>query len=152
MILRARGKATIPILIKMVTHFRLDFAVLHDIDSPRIVGGARKNAAYSVNAGIVAAVGSARASGLKVAHRCSCPDFEQQHGMQLQDKDKPFQAWKTVRESAPVRASVRVVLDDLIAVGQDNGPAHPEDGKGYEAKLRTWADKKAAGNPAYVFD
>ena len=38
LIIRARGKATIPILIKMLTHFKLPFSILHDIDSPKTSG------------------------------------------------------------------------------------------------------------------
>ena len=42
LVLRARGKATIPTLIKMLAHFKIDFVVLHDIDPPRTAGGVRR--------------------------------------------------------------------------------------------------------------
>jgi hypothetical protein len=151
LLLRARGKATIPTLVKMLTHFKVDFAVLHDIDPPRTSGGAKKNGAYSVNESIKAAVAAARAAGLRVIHRCSCPNFEQDHGMDLPDKDKPFETWRAVRKSPQVKASVRAILDELCAPAGADAGAHANDGAGYEAKLKDWAEANAAGNLAYVF-
>ena len=151
LLLRARGKATIPTLVKMLTHFKVDFAVLHDIDPPRTSGGAKKNGAYSVNESITAAVAAARAASLRVIHRCSCPNFEQHHGMELPDKDKPFETWRAVRNSPQVKASVRAILDELCAPAGADAGAHANDGGGYEEKLKKWADASAAGNEAYVF-
>jgi len=152
LILRARGKATISTLIKMLSHFKIDFAVLHDIDAPRTATGARRNGAYTVNTTIVEAVAAARRDGRKVVHRCSCPNFERQHGMELPDKDKPFESWKVIRDNAPTRASVRTVLDALLTIPADSGDGLPDDGKNYEQMLRTWAVTNAAGNAAYTFD
>jgi len=152
LLLRARGKATISILVKMLTHFKVDFAVLHDIDSPRTSKGAKKNGAYTVNESIRAAVAAARAAGLKVIHRCSCPNFEQHHGMELPDKDKPFETWRAVRNCAAVKASVRAVLDELCAAPAIDAGAHANDGSSYEAKLKVWAQANAAADAAYDFE
>jgi hypothetical protein len=152
LILRARGKATIPTLVKMLNHFKLDFAVLHDIDPPKTSGGARRNSAYSVNTTIVESIATARTEGRNVVHRCSCPNFEQQHGMELPDKDKPFATWKAVQDSADIRASVRSVLDALAVPSPTNGTNDSDDGQHFEVKLRTWAAINAVGNLAYSFD
>jgi putative ATP-dependent endonuclease of OLD family len=152
LLLRARGKATIPILVKMLTHFKVDFAVLHDIDSPKTSGGAKKNGAYSINKSIKVVIDAARAAGLKVIHRCSCPNFEQEHGMELPDKDKPFETWKAVRGNDAVKASVRSILDQLCAAPTHDAGVHPNDGGTYEPRLKDWAAINAQGHPAYVFD
>ena len=152
LILRARGKATIPTLIKMLTHFKIDFSVLHDIDPPKTTGGARRNGAFTVNTTIVEAVAAARRDGRKVVHRCSCPNFEQQHGMELPDKDKPFESWKTIRDDASARASVRSVLDGLLTAPSGDAAGDPDDGQHFKPKLRNWVSANAADNPAYALD
>jgi energy-coupling factor transporter ATP-binding protein EcfA2 len=151
LIIRARGKATISTLIKMLAHFKLNCAVLHDIDSPMTTGGKRKNGAYTVNDSITKAVAAARTSSIHVIHRCSCPNFEQQHGMSLPDKDKPFETWKAVRASEPVKKSVRGVLDELIATPTATSAQDAGDGKHFEGKLKEWAKANAVGDAAYVF-
>jgi hypothetical protein len=152
LLLRARGKATIPILVKMLTHFRVDFAVLHDIDSPRTTGGEKRNSAYSINNSIKLAVDAARAAGLRVIHRCSCPNFEHHHGMALPDKDKPYETWRAVRGTPAVKASVRQVLDELCAPATVESGAHADDGGGYETKLKQWVAVHRVGHPAFAFD
>ena len=100
---------------------------------------------------IKAAVAAARGAGLRVIHRCSCPNFEQNHGMELPDKDKPFETWRAVRNNAGVKASVRAVLDELCAAPTVEAAAHANDGSAYEAKLKDWALVNAAGDASYDF-
>ena len=150
LILRARGKSTILILMRMLEQFRVDFAVLHDIDSPRTKGGNRTNGRYTDNRNICDAVVSARSHGLKVVHRCSCPGFETHHGMSLPPSDKPFHAWQSIRESDVVRESVTNVLNDLL--NGDGEPDIPEDGSKFETAIKAWAAKNAAGDPRYSFN
>lgn len=152
LLIRARGKATIPILVKMLTHFKVDFAVLHDIDSPKITGGTRKNSAYSVNKSIQDAIGVARAAGLRVIHRCSCPNFELHHGMSLPDKDKPFETWKAVRDNDAVKMSVRTILEELRAAPTAESGDHANDGKHYEARVKAWAELHAPEDLAFSFE
>jgi putative ATP-dependent endonuclease of the OLD family len=75
-------------------------SVLHDIDSPCTSGGKRKNSAYTVNKTITEAVAESRQKKIRVVHRCSCPNFEQNHRMELPDKDKPFESWNAVRNNS----------------------------------------------------
>lgn len=152
LLIRARGKATIPTLVRMLTHFKVDFAVLHDIDPPKTTDGGRRNGAYSTNDTIKTAVANARLAGVKVIHRCSCPNFEQAHGMALPNKDKPFETWRTVRSNDGVKKTVRQVLDDLCVTPSSDAANHSEDGNDYESKLKRWAKDNAADDPAYVFD
>lgn len=151
LIVRARGKATIAILVKMLAHFKINFSVLHDIDPPRTKDGGKASAAYSVNRKISNAITAAREQGVQVIHRCSCPNFEQHHGMDLPSKDKPYESWKAVRDDANVRSSVLKVLDTLLA-SSDVGMVAEEDGGNYENQLKTWIKSSGVTAPAFQFD
>jgi putative ATP-dependent endonuclease of OLD family len=151
LILRARGKWTIPVLVRMLCHFKVNFAVLHDVDSPKSSGGARVNGAYTANHGITAAINAARTAGIHVIHRCSVPDFERQHGMDLPTKDKPFEAWKEVNNNPIVLASVRAVLNELTGIPNATAGTHIDDGKHFESNCKHWASTNAVADPAYAF-
>lgn len=151
LLLRARGKWTIPPLVRMLAHFKFDCAVLHDVDAPKTSGGARKNGAYTANAEITTAIDQARKSGVCIIHRCSVPDFERQHGMDLPTKDKPFAAWKAVKTTPTVLASVRSMLDELNAVPDATGATHLDDGQHFEVKCKAWATANALNEPAFSF-
>ena len=135
LIIRARGKATITILVKILSHFKIDFSVLHDIDSPKISSGGKANSAYSINKTISDTVTEARKAGLNVTYRCSCPNFEIHHQMDLPSKDKPFRSWKAVQEQGNVRSSIETVLKELISVCND---IPSNDGTNYEDTLKNW--------------
>ena len=137
LIVRARGKATIAILVKMLSHFKIDFSVLHDIDSPRTKDGTKGNSAYSVNKKIADAIGVARSEGLLITYLCSCPNFEQHHGMNLPSKDKPYESWRAVRDDMTIRNRVLHVLNNLLAPSDPKNIA-ADDGTRYESQLKTW--------------
>lgn len=149
LIIRARGKATITILVKILSHFKIDFAVLHDIDSPKTLSGDRANSAYSINKAISDAVTEAREAGLTVTYRCSCPNFEIHHQMDLPSKDKPFRSWKAVQEQKDVRSSIESILKELISVCND---ISSNDGTNYEDTLKNWiALNHQQDEPCYKF-
>lgn len=151
LIVRARGKATIAILVKMLTHFKIDFSVLHDIDSPRTKDGVKANSAYSVNKRIADAISAARSKGIQVIYRCSCPNFEQHHGMNLPKKDKPFESWRAVRDYKDIRDSVFDVLKSLTTKPVEL-TLPPEDGSQYEVHLQDWIAQNAITDKAFQFD
>lgn len=148
LLIRARGKATIPLLVRMLTHFKVDFAVLHDIDSPRIEKGTQVNSAFTVNTTITNDVARARKSGLDVVHRLSCPQFEKEHGMSLPSKDKPFQAWKAVRTTDVVRNSVLAALRSLNRESALGSEDHL-DGRHFKRRLSDWIATNVSDDPAY---
>lgn len=152
LILRARGKWTIPLLVRMLAHFKVSCAVLHDIDSPKTKEGTGLNAAYSANQAITDAATAARAAGVHIIHRNSIPEFERQHGMKLPTKDKPFKAWQLARDDATVLASVRKALDELCRAPDAAAATHADDGQHFEAKCRAWAAANPTAGPAFVFD
>ena len=151
LILRARGKATIAILVKMLAHFKIAFSVLHDIDSPKTKEGDKKNPAYSTNKNITNAVLAARSISVPVIYRCSCPNFELQHGMKLPKKDKPFESWRSVRDNETVRKSVLDILQTLVNK-VENGVLPNEDGTQYETHLKAWIAKNSISHKSYQFD
>lgn len=149
LIIRARGKATIATLIKILTHFKISFSVLHDIDAPKTGSGDRHNSAYSINQNIASAVENARKEGVLVTYRCSCPNFEEHHNMKLPSKDKPFESWKAVKNNEVIRKSVENVLQDLLTESCDI----PEnDGSKYDQILREWVTQNHKVEPCYKFD
>lgn len=151
LILRARGKSPIVTLAKMLTHFKSDFSVLHDTDAPKTTKGDKVNPAYTVNQNIVDVVAEARKEGLKVTHRVSTPGFEASHGMKLPKKDKPFGAWKTVRDDDAVQESVANLLAELAARPTETMSASDLDGRNYERLLKEWIEQSAATHPQYTF-
>lgn len=152
LILRARGKWTIPLLVQMLAHFKVPCAVLHDVDAPKVGASGNKNGAYTANGDITRAVNAARKAGVHIIHRCSEPDFERKHGMDLPSKDKPFNAWQVTRENATIHASVRKVLDELCTDPSADSANHVDDGRHYEVKCKKWAEVHAANDPAFTFD
>ena len=151
LLLRARGKWTIPLLLRMLAHFKVPCAVLHDIDSPRTREGGEQNAAYAANQAISDAVAAARQAGVPIIHLTSLPEFEREHGMNLPTKDKPFNAWRVTRDNAVIGASVRRVLDELCCVPNADAINHANDGRHFEAKCRAWAAIHAASAPEFNF-
>lgn len=152
LILRARGKWTIPLLVRMLAHFKVPCAVLHDVDSPKIGDSGNRNGAYAANGEIAKAVKAARDADTPINHRCSVPYFERMHGMELPSKDKPFKAWQVTRDDATIRASVRKVLDDLCRVPDADAVSHPDDGRHFELKCKNWAVANAPSDPAFAFE
>lgn len=152
LIVRARGKATIAILVKMLSHFKIDFSVLHDIDSPKTKKDPNKaNPAYSVNKKIADAIGVARAQGCRISYRCSCPNFEQHHNMDLPSKDKPYESWRAVRNDALLRDSVLGMLKGLLTHAEA-GAIPAEDGSHYEAQLKSWIAANSVTEACFDFD
>jgi predicted ATP-dependent endonuclease of OLD family len=153
LIVRARGKDAIVILIKMLTHFKIDFSVLHDIDSPKIKTkkGWKNSAAYSANQRITNAIATAKTQGIQVVHRCSCPNFEQHHDMDLPTKDKPYASWKAVCEDATIRGSVLNVLNSLLPPSSQSNDSE-KDGANYENLLKAWIKTNDVNDDAFQFD
>lgn len=152
LIIRAYGKATIPTLIKILAHFKMNFAVLHDIDSPKISTkkGFKKNSAYSINNDISTAVRNTRGGGAKVSHYCSCPNFEEHHKMELPLKDKPFKSWQIIRTDTAIKTSVKNVLASLC--DDCDSSSKPEDGNNFETLLQNWVKTNGITEEVYNFD
>lgn len=150
LIIRARGKATITVLIKMLSHFKIKFSVLHNIDSPKIESG-NCNPAYTINKKISEAISEARKQGIYVNYLCSCPNFELHHKMSLPDKDKPYAAWKKVCNSTDTEKSVLKILENLLNDMHESSSAL--DGSNFESILKDWVNSNGkASESCYQFD
>src|ERR1035437_2843826 len=123
LIIRARGKFTIISIIKMLTHFIVNFSVLHDSDYPKNKAGNTNNV-WTGNKEIYDEILKARSAGLHIIHRVSISSFEVKHlGVQLDmeglylsasPKDKPWIMYDKIKNDDTVRKSVEAIFDELI--------------------------------------
>lgn len=116
-IIRARGKAILVPLIKVLAHFKIDFSVVHDSDSPFNRKGHR-NGMWTENEKIRTAVTAARAAGLTARHRISIPDFERFLGGEEESKDKPLNAYLVVSKNDELATRVQLLMSELLSSPQ----------------------------------
>lgn len=116
-IIRARGKAILVPLVKVLTHFKIDFSIVHDADSPFNRKG-NKNGMWTENEKIRTAVTAARAAGLTARHRISIPDFERFLGGEEESKDKPLNAYLVVSKDDELAARVQGLMSELLSSEQ----------------------------------
>lgn len=112
-IIRARGKAILVPLVKVLTHFKIDFGIVHDTDSPFKKNG-HKNGMWAENEKIRNAVLSARAMGLAARHRISVPDFERFLGGEEESKDKPLNMYLIVTNDDALAQRVQEMMTELL--------------------------------------
>lgn len=111
-VIRARGKGTLPGLVRMLRHFRVPFSIIHDVDWPFTQNGGA-NGMWTTNQSIFDELQRCRADGIAVRHRCSVPDFERHLGGQELGKDKPLQAYLRIKEDAELRERVLSMMLEL---------------------------------------
>lgn len=116
-IIRARGKAILVPLIKVLTHFKIDFSLVHDADSPLNSKGNR-NGMWTENEKIKNAIRQARSEGLTVRHRVSVPDFERFLDGDEASKDKPLNAYLQITQDEGLATGVQDLLTALISSEQ----------------------------------
>lgn len=114
-IVRARGKATIISLCKILNHFGSGYSVLHDTDMPRIEKSGKRNPAWSHNSGILAVVRQA-IDPKRVRHLASLPNFELAYFGKLIKTDKPYNALATLMTDSAAFDRVENVLNSLLDI------------------------------------
>ena len=112
-ILRARGKATIVSLVKILNHFGTSYSVLHDSDMPMTKAGDKKNPAWGNNPNILESILS-KPEGTKVRLLASLPNFEQAYFDTDISKEKPYNAIITLSKDQEKFNVVKQLLDALI--------------------------------------
>jgi putative ATP-dependent endonuclease of OLD family len=141
-VIRARGKAILVPLVKVLRHFKINFGLVHDCDSPFKSNG-DKNGMWTENEKIRNAILQARSAGVTVRHRVSIPDFERFLGGDEESKDKPLNAYRAISENSDLSASVHSILNELVSGEQFEPFPATEIGKDYIGALRlrvlTWA-------------
>lgn len=119
-IVRARGKATICLIAKILNQFNARYGILHDSDSPTCV--ARKkdgtpytktNPAWTVNGNISEAVKVALHEG-RTRLLAMIPNFEVSFfGVEV-SSEKPVTTWKKLRDSDELCEQIRSLLYCLL--------------------------------------
>ena len=115
-IIRARGKATIVSLIKILNHFGSSYSVLHDSDSPIITTKAGKemaSPAWGNNPNILEAINS-KPDGTQTRLLASLPNFEEAYFGELVGTEKPYNALKTIAEDQTKFDTVEKLFKALI--------------------------------------
>lgn len=112
-IIRARGKATIVSLVKILNQFGADYSVLHDSDRVKAKDGIKKSPAWGNNQNILESVTS-RPYGTKVRLLASLPNFEEAYfGEEIKD-NKPYNALQTISTDEKKLKIVEQLFKSLI--------------------------------------
>lgn len=112
-IIRARGKATIVSLIKILNHFGSSYSVLHDSDTPLTQNGAMANPAWGNNPNILSAI-NAKPVGTQTRLLASLPNFEKAYFSEVIATEKPYNALKTITNDPAKFVVVETLLQALI--------------------------------------
>ena len=115
-IIRARGKATIVSLIKILNHFGSDYSVLHDCDTPRLTtkkGKEMANPAWGNNPNILEVM-NAKPVGKATRLLASLPNFEEAYFGEVAEEEKPYNALKTLEGDEEKFIIVESLLNALI--------------------------------------
>lgn len=112
-VVRARGKATIVALCKILNQFGAPYAVLHDSDRPTYLkdGEAHANPAWALNDSIREEISKTSASNRLVA---SVPNFEAAYLGDEVKKDKPYNVLNKLNAESAIMITVSNLLDALI--------------------------------------
>jgi hypothetical protein len=159
-LVRARGKAPLRLIVKMLSHFKVPFSVLHDTDCPRRSDG-KTSSAWTENTALYEEIEKARQAGIRVVHRVSVPYFEASHLPAQPDQDdthaesstddKPWKMHKAVIEQEGVRDSVLAVFKELLSLEAREQPFDSPFSAGLEASVKAWAAAHAEGDRRFLF-
>ncbi|QQS38213.1 MAG: AAA family ATPase [Ignavibacteriales bacterium] len=119
-IIRARGKATIVSLVKILNHFGSNFSVLHDSDIPTAIRNGKTivNGAWTKNNDIMKEIKN-KQSNFKVRLFASVPNFEFAFLGVKVDNEKPYNALLQLKESSEVFSNIEKLLSVLISDSKD---------------------------------
>lgn len=112
-IIRARGKATIVSLIKILNQFGSDYSILHDSDRPRCLDSTKRNPAWGNNPNILAET-QKKAPNVNVRLLASLPNFEEAYFGEEIKSDKPYNALETIRSDQSKQDTIEALLKALI--------------------------------------
>ena len=112
-IIRARGKAIIVLLARILNQFDAGYAVLHDTDAPltKVKGKLQANGAWKMNASIREALRSAKGG---VRHLALMPNFEAALFGEEAGSEKPYNAVLRMRADTAAHARVQELLLALV--------------------------------------
>ena len=114
-VVRARGKATIVLLAKIINQFGAPYAILHDSDRPTYIakdGSERANPAWAHNITILETAAQSKASTRVVA---SITNFEAAYLEKEHGQEKPYRALSKIKTDDAVRETIRQLLNALLS-------------------------------------
>ena len=122
-VVRARGKATIRSLCKILNQFNADYSILHDSDLPTAQrdGVTITNPAWTLNGRILEEV-EGQVTANKVRLLASLPNFELAYFGKEAKAEKPVTAWERLKASTQAQERVSALLSCL----SDPAAAAPE--------------------------
>jgi len=157
-IVRARGKHTMLLIMRILSEFRVSFAVLHDADTPLRWDGSR-NGSWSANTEIYKTIQAIRGQGIRVVHRVSVPGFEYVHLPLQRDKngelietstkDKPWRTVEAIQKDQKVEASILAVLTDLTSSGSEESLYAADFEKALFDEVQKWASEHCPKDPRF---
>lgn len=115
-IIRARGKATIVTLAKVLNQFGAHYAVLHDSDKPTFTnskGEVKNNPAWTLNSRILETINNAPLSS-KVRLMASVPNFEKAFFGKEATDEKPYSALQILRAAPKALGTIESLLQALL--------------------------------------
>ncbi len=112
-IVRARGKATIVSLCKILNQFCAPYAVLHDSDRPTCQrnGKTCQNPAWALNEAIQTELGKATTATRLIA---SVPNFEKAYLDEEVTADKPYNVLSNLKHDSDLAKTIVCLLEGLI--------------------------------------
>lgn len=160
-LIRARGKFSMIPIMKMLSHFKVQFSILHDADNPRNSNG-NKNNAWSGNESIYNEILLARKANVKVIHRVSISTFETEHtGVRLSDtgmvlkpanKEKPWIMYDLIKKNEEVKRSVENVYDDLLNSKANEEPFDKDFITGLNEHFKMWVSNSGIKDLKFQLD
>jgi hypothetical protein len=147
-VVRARGKAILPGLVRTLRHFQIPFGIVHDLDWPFTEKG-KHSAMWTINQAIYDELCRCRSDGVVVRHRCSVPDFERRLGGEELGKDKPLMAYMRVSSDEAIRKRVEDLMTELC--NSDEHVFVNHDGSSdyldlLKAELQNWCQANGYGD------
>ncbi|MGA7161993.1 MAG: AAA family ATPase [Bacteroidota bacterium] len=155
-IIRARGKYTTLLIMRILKEFKVPFSILHDSDFPLRSDGS-KNGAWTANSKIAELAQQIRSAGSRVVHRVSAPNFEFTYfpmykasdgsPIAISSEDKPWNAYDLVKTNSAFEFMVMELLKDLL--DPNSAESQYTDGfeKGLVQHLYNWADANGITDP-----
>jgi len=157
-LVRARGKHTLLLLMRILSEFQVSFVVLHDVDTPYRRDGSR-NGVWTANMDIYAAIQTIRSRGVEVIHRVSIPGFEYVHLplqfdkdgdlIETSAKDKPWRIVDAIRKDQKVETSILSVLNDLTSSDSEQSTFGEDFEKCITDAVDKWANQHCPKDPRF---
>src|SRR5665213_388290 len=118
-VVRARGKACISSICKILNQFETRYAVLHDADREKSTntktGVERANSAWTENTKLLVVTADGRASG-RVRLVASVPNLEEAFFGEEADGEKPYSALSHLKKDGKAFQGIASLLDALLDV------------------------------------